>query len=148
MSNCKICAFFGHRELESDISAPLETAIRYVIAKHGITTFWCGGYGSFDACAARMVYKVRKDHPDIQLLLVRAYLPISKQHLSDLFDSTIYPEGLENIPQRFAISRRNQWMTAHCDVIISYINHSFGGAYAAYHAARKNGKIIYNLGTL
>lgn len=42
-----------------------------------------------------------------------------EQVLSDIYDAMIYLEGLENVPKRFAISRRNQWMAQNCDMSIT-----------------------------
>ena len=44
---------------------------------------------------------------------------------------------------RFAISKRNEWMVNHSDMVITCIAHNFGGAakYADY-AKRKNKEVI------
>ena len=55
---------------------------------------------------------------------------------------TIYPEGLEKVPPRFAIVRRNQWMTDHSDIVICHVTHSWGGAAKAVEYAEKKKKII------
>ena len=48
----------------------------------------------------------------------------------------IYPE-LDNVPLRFAISKRNKWMVEQADIVIAYITHTYGGAYATYRHAKK-----------
>ena len=143
----KVCAFFGHREIWSDISEPLEQAIRTAIAD-GTTVFWVGGYGAFDSYATGCVRRLKKEFPQISLHLILAYLPTKKDPLADTYDSTIYPEGLELVPKRFAISKRNQWIVCNCDMVICYIGHCYGGAYSAYALARKSKKKIINLGCL
>lgn len=142
----KICAFFGHRELWRDIHAELEDAVKYAL-DNGCRTFWCGGYGAFDLCAAGTVHRLKTEVPNLQLVGVLAYLP-QHRHPSELYDFTIYPEGLETIPQRFAISKRNQWMVQNCDWIIACVDHRYGGAYTAYRQALKEHKVLVNLGTL
>ena len=102
----------------------LDTAIT-----NGATTFWVGGYGAFDSYAAGCVRRLKKEYPQISLDLILAYLPIGKHALADAYDSTIYPEGLELVPQRFAISKRNRWIVDNCDMIIAYVRSTYGGAY-------------------
>lgn len=148
MSNQRICTFFGHRELERDISIDLEAAIRQMIEKQGITVFWSGGYGAFDSKAAFMVHKLKKEYPHITIILILAYLPKSKDRISEIYDDSIYPEGLEIVPKRFAISKRNRWMAEQCDAVIAYVNHTYGGAWQAYQLAQKQQKKCRNLGTL
>ncbi len=143
----KVCAFFGHREIWDDISAPLEQAIRTAIMQYGVTSFWVGGCGQFDACAAGSVRRLKKEFPHIRLYLILAYLPMKKDPYFCAYDSTIYPEGLEFVPKRFAISKRNRWMVENCDLVIACINRSHGGAYQAYKTA-KGKKVVLNLGSL
>ena len=116
----KVCAFFGHRVIGADISSQLEQAVRTAIT-NGATTFWVGGYGAFDSYAAICVRRLKKEYPQISLDLILAYLPTGKNSLADAYDSTIYPEGLELVPQRFAISKRNRWIVDNCDMIIAYV---------------------------
>ncbi len=143
----KICAFFGHRDEYPDI-VKLKEQIKYVIEKENVSKFWCGGYGVFDNCAASLVKQIRKEFNQIELQLILAYLPKDNEKISGIYDSSIYPESLELCHPRFAISKRNQWIIKRCDVVICYINHSYGGAYSAYKIAKKSGKIIYNIGSL
>ena len=148
MPMSKVCAFFGHRDVWRDISDPLEQAIRSAITEHGISTFWVGGYGSFDSAAVGCVRRLKKEYPYIRLHLILAYLPTKKDPLEDMYDSTIYPEGLELVPKRFAISKRNQWIVKNCDMVIGYVDHRYGGAYDSYRMAEKAGRTILNLGCL
>lgn len=143
----KICAFFGHREIGRDISKSLEQAVRLAIAD-GATIFWVGGYGMFDACAAGCVRRLKKEYKQISLHLIFAYLPTEKDTFLDIYDSTIFPEGLELVPRRFAISHRNRWIADHCDMVIGCIDHAYGGAYTAFQLAKRKGKAIVNIGEL
>lgn len=132
MERKKICAFFGHSTVHENISDKLEQAIRTAIEDHGVENFWCGGYGEFDSMAARAAHDLKTEYPDIEVILVRAYMPKNGEKLSDIYDDSIYPEGLETVPYRFAISRRNRWMAKNCDMAITYVNNDFGGAYKTY----------------
>lgn len=142
MERKKICAFFGHRTVHENILERLNDAIITAIEDYGVKTFWCGGYGAFDLMAARAVHDLKTEYPDIEVILVRAYMPKDGEKLSDIYDDSIYPAGLETVPYRFAISRRNRWMAKKCDMAITYINHTYGGAYQAYCLIGKEKMVI------
>lgn len=140
-----ICAFFGHRDFNEKYRPALEAEIRAAILNHGVTTFWCGGYGAFDTCAARTVNKLKSRNPEIRLFLIQAYLPKPEDILPPIYDGSIYPEGLELAPRRFAITHRNRWMAKNCDMVIAWVEHSYGGAYQACRYARTHGKHVVNV---
>lgn len=142
----KVCAFFGHREILAGLEKPLEEQIRKAIIEDSITSFWVGGYGQFDSLAAHTVHKLKQEFPEIELLLVLAYLPTGGQKVPTIYDGSMYPESLELVPKRFAISKRNAWMAKNCDMVICYVKNSFGGACEALKAA--SGKEILNLSEL
>lgn len=75
--------------------------------------------------------------------MVRAYLPSEGEQESS--DETLYPEGLETVPQRFAIFHRNRWMVEHSDEVVCYVTHPWGGAHTAMEYARRKKKTIYML---
>lgn len=58
---------------------------------------------------------------------------------------TLLPEGIERVPGRFAISWRNRWLLEHCDVVVCYVTHSWGGAAKFVQLAKKRGKSVCNL---
>ena len=138
-----VCAFFGHRDVFR--CDGLDEAIRRAIHEYGADTFWVGGYGSFDRLAAGCVQRLKREYPHIRLLLIRAYLPRPGETLAKCYDSSIYPEGLETVPQRFAITHRNRWMAQNCDMVIAYVGRSYGGASQAYQSAVKRGIPVINL---
>ena len=139
----KVCAFFEHREVWENLDAPLDDAIRKAVLEYGVTEFWNGGYGKFDSLSAAAVNRAKRDWPQLQLIRVYAYLP--REKLSDLYDGSIYPEGLETGLQRFAISKRNIWIARNCDMVICYVRNEYGGAYEACRTAARAGKPILNL---
>ena len=135
-----IVAFCGH----SDVMNPdvvrrwLEQTIGDLIQR-GATTFYLGGYGSFDRLAASALQKVSADNPSIESILVLPYL--NRDVEDDLYDGAIYPP-LENVPKRLAIIKRNEWMVDHADVIVAYVLHEWGGASAMLQYAVRKGKEI------
>ena len=61
---------------------------------------------------------------------------------------TIYPEGLECVHPRYAISWRNKWMIQESDVVVTYVAHSWGGAAKFEQLARKKKKRVINIASL
>lgn len=141
----KICAFFGHREIPAGLEPVLYEQIRKAIIEDSITSFWVGGYGQFDSLAAHTVHKLKQEFPEIELLLVLAYLPGAGHTIPSIYDGSMYPEGLELVPKRFAISKRNVWMAKNCDMVICYVKNSFGGAYESVRHAKEKGVQAINL---
>lgn len=74
------------------------------------------------------------------------YMPGEKKEYTTLdYTNTIYPEGLETVPRRFAISHRNKWIVENSNAVICYVNHTWGGAYQAVILAEKRNLSIINL---
>ena len=86
-----------------------------------------------------------KKYYNINYYVVLAYMPVNKQLLTEDYSDTIYPEGLEKAPMRFAIVERNKWMLKKSDVVVCYVNRTFGGAYRFCEMARKENKRVINL---
>ncbi|MFI3294168.1 MAG: hypothetical protein SNI70_11715 [Rikenellaceae bacterium] len=132
--------FCGHNDVYGDekIRSWLETVIRQLISE-GVTHFYCGGHGGFDRMLSSVLEQEKKRSPQIQRILVLAYL--EKNHYEDDYDYTIYPE-LEKVPKRFAILKRNEIMVQDNDVLVAYVTHSWGGAAKTLEYAQKKKKRI------
>ena len=118
--------FCGHSQItkEDKIASWLRTVTQNLI-EQGATTFFLGGYGEFDSLAASILREQKKKYPQIELVLVLAYLNTGRN--TSGYDSTVYPP-LETVPRRFAISHRNRWMVEVSDVVVAYFVHDCGGA--------------------
>lgn len=143
------CTFFGHRILNKDIKDLLTRQIDNLIAEYGVNVFYVGNNGQFDYLVAEVLRKLKSRNPQISYSIVLAYLPErEKEHNQLSYTETIYPEGLEYTPPRFAISKRNQWMVMQSDYVIAYVEHSFGGAAQFTEYARKKHRMVINLADL
>ena len=143
------CTFFGHRILNKDIKDLLTRQIDNLIAEYGVNVFYVGNNGQFDYLVAEVLRKLKSRNPQISYSIVLAYLPErEKEHNQLSYTETIYPEGLEDTPPRFAISKRNQWMVMQSDYVIAYVEHSFGGAAQFTEYARKKHRMVINLADL
>lgn len=133
--------FCGHKEIsdQSTVRAALNSVLLTLLAQ-GADDFLLGGYGAFDAIAARAVYELKQQYPEIHSTLVIPYLNLDYNTL--LYDGTTYPP-LEEVPKRYTISKRNEWMVERADVVVAYVTHDWGGAAAMLrYAERKNMRII------
>ena len=132
--------FCGHGDIPNthNIRVWLSTVIQSLI-KQGATKFYIGGYGDFDNLAFNLLLKEKTFHPNIELILVLAYLNTTKD--ISKYDSTVYPP-LEKVPRKFAILKRNQWMVEISDIIVCYVIHDWGGAYKTLEYAKRKKKQI------
>lgn len=141
-----ICTFFGHRECYSLDEKSVERAIAELI-ENGVDTFYVGHQGNFDSMVFECLKRLKEVYQNISFSVVLAYLPAHKTKY-DLYQGySIYPEGLEIGPPRFAIERRNKWMIAEADFCLCYVDHTWGGAYKFAIQAKKKGLTIINMGS-
>ena len=69
--------FCGHAQIteREALQNWLQTVTQNLI-EQGATTFYLGGYGAFDSLAAAVLREQKKRYPQIELVLVLAYLMI------------------------------------------------------------------------
>ena len=144
-----IIAFCGHGDYQRN--AEDEQKILEILEREvgdGQCEFFLGEYGNFDYFAHACAKKFKAAHPNVKLVFVTPYIDEkyikSKTEFADALDTIVYPP-IENVPKKFAIPRRNEWMVEQADVVIACVSHSFGGAYDTYKHAKKKGKRIYNI---
>ena len=139
--NSKRCFLFGHRTVPKNMAAVLAQAIERHITEYGVTTFYVGHYGAFDAAAAAVLAKAKERHPEITALLLLPYHPAEQPVKPPPgFDGTYYPFLGEAVPRRLAITRANHLMVKSVEYLISYVCH-FGNSrdlleYAQHREAR------------
>ena len=136
------CTFFGHSECYELDAKIVLVAIEELITK-GTYTFYVGHQGHFDSIVLNCLTQLKKKYPHISFSVVLAYLPTQK----NTYEYSIYPEGIELGPPRFAIERRNKWMIEKSSHCICYINNKWGGAYKFSKKAKLKGLEIINLGS-
>ena len=145
----KSCFFIGHRKASQEIVPALEEAIEKHIVDYGVTEFIVGNYGGFDHLAASAVIRVKQRYPQITLTLLLPYHPAERPvEKPDGFNNTYYPEGMENVPRRFAIVRANRYVLDHVDYLIAYAWHPASNARELVEYAQrreKQGKIVVTL---
>ncbi len=140
----KTCTFFGHRDCPASVMPKLRTVLVDLIEHHGVEQFYVGRQGNFDTMVRAVLRELAKTHPQIRYAVVLEQLPKLRGD-ARCFSDAIFPEGMEDVPPRFAISRRNEWMLRRADMVVTYVTHSWGGAAQYAKKAGKQGKIVLNL---
>ena len=140
-----VCTFFGHRDCPASLRPRLHSAVVELIERHGVDTFYVGRQGAFDALARSVLRELAEEYPGISYAVVLERLPGPGDEAARDFSHTIFPEGLETAPPRFAVSRRNEWMLKQSDFVVTYITHGWGGAARFAETARRQGKAIIPL---
>ena len=138
----RAACFFGHRDVTHDIRSKLQFIIEQLITEKQINSFYVGHQGQFDSMVYSVLKEMKVKYPHIRYTVVLAYMP--DEHINELYgEDTIYPEGLETVPRRFAISKRNDWMIQQSDYAVCYVHKITGGAAKFREKAEKKGlKVI------
>lgn len=150
ISNDMVISFCGHRDFTPD--AEKEKTIIAILLKYAETEqeviCYTGGYGAFDWFAASCIRKAQQMAKNIRNCLIIPYITVS--HLDKInfhakeFDEIIYPP-LENVPPKFAIIRRNEWMVDNSDLLIACVKFSWGGAARTLEYATRRNLTIINI---
>ena len=146
MQEKRTCCFFGHRCIFANIPT-LYTEIERHITQYDVVTFYISRYGDFDEKSVDVLKELQQKYPHIEIIYVLAYLPgkSTEGYSPEWYSSSIYPAGLESVPQRFAITHRNCWIVEESDYVICYVELGYCGAYDAVRYAKKLGKQVVNL---
>ena len=140
----KSCAFFGHRYYDYE---PFEDKLEKIIENLinlGVTEFYCGERGYFDAYCRSTVAKLRKKYPQIRLILVLSYRPNKNFVLPTYYDESVYLLE-EKVPLKFAICHTNRELIKLVDCVVVAVCHTFGGAFAACTYANRLEKKVINI---
>lgn len=148
----KICAFTGHRNLNSgsfDINL-LDRVILDLI-KTGTEKFICGMALGFDLTAAQSVLYYKKDYG----IKLTACVPCANQN--EKFsenNKSLYNSVLEKCDEvitlhseyvKGCMQERDRYMVDNCDVLVCYLRKDYGGTFYTVNYAKKKGKKIINL---
>ncbi len=144
-----IITFCGHSNclLGDEEKEKLKQLLIKEIIKNPTYKFYLGWYGAFDSLCLRTLRELKTDFPDIELLFITPYidknyskLEFAKYH----YDDVIFPP-IENVPRKFAILKRNEWMVEEADLVIAYVKYSWGGAAKTLEYAKRKKVPIINI---
>ena len=132
----KTCCFFGHREVTHNIRDRLTAIIEKLITEDGVTEFYVGHQGQFDNMVYSVLKELKAKYPQIRYTVVLAYMP--DEHIKDVYgNDTLFPDGLETVPRKYAISKRNAWLIQHSGFAVCYVHKITGGAVKFREKAEK-----------
>ena len=149
----KKCCFAGHSDIHDEtIKEKIYIEAERLYREQGVKAFWVGDYGAFDRYSASVIEKLKKKYPDITLELVIPYLTkriiCNKEHYH-YFNNIIIADIPQNTLPRVKIIKANEYMVNKCEYLISFIEHTWGGAYKTYmYANRKKHIEVINIGNL
>ena len=139
------CTFFGHRDCPETVKPKLKKVLVDLITNYGVDMFYVGNQGQFDAYVHSILKMLKQNYPQISCAVVLAYMPGKRTEYDDYSD-TMLPEGIETVHPHYAISWRNNWMLKQSDYVVTYITHSWGGAYQFTCKAKSLQKTVINIG--
>lgn len=121
------CCFFGHKDTPPSVKDRLEATVEKLIVEQDVTSFLVGNQGQFDSMVLAVLRELKEKYPFISYSIVLAYMPTEKSEWTP-YESreTVFPEGMETVHPRYAISKRNEWLLVEADIIVCYITHSWG----------------------
>ena len=135
----KCCTFAGHRTAPDTLKNELIKSVADLV-EQGVTTFYVGNNGNFDALSASAVRAVKQQHKDIRLILVLPKMTSSVQNHRDyysyMYDEILIPTQSDEAHFKAMITLRNKWMVDNSDYIITYIRKEIGGAYNTFRYAK------------
>lgn len=137
------CTFFGHKDTPKEIEPTLRSTLIDLIENKCVDKFYIGNNGNFDYLVKKNLKLLTTLYPHIQYVIVLAYLQSNNTY--DKYPQTIYPEGLEHTPPKYAIIQRNIWMIDHSDYVVTYVKHIGSNSVKLKEIAEKKGKFIINL---
>ena len=141
-----ICTFFGHRDTPKKIEPILKSTLIDLIENKNLDLFYIGNQGNFDYMVRKILKELKSCYNHINYIVVLAYMPTQKNKIN--FEDnceTLFPFDLINIPPKFAISKRNEWMIDKSDYVVTYVKYSVGGAAFYKNLAEKKKKKVFNI---
>lgn len=141
------CCFFGHGTCPSDIRPKVKIQIERMMTEFDKVTLYVGDHGQFDKMVRGVMKELISEGKSVDYSVVLAYMPYQKRKFDapNRYSDTICPDGIDNVPPRFAICKRNDWMIDNSDAVICYVVNRFGGAYTYTEKAKRKGKRIISI---
>lgn len=155
MRNRTVC-FTGHRKIPPEQIDTLAQRLKEILIeliKDGYLYFGAGGALGYDTLAAQTVLELKKQYPNVKLILV---LPcLSQTRGWSTRDIEVY-EDIKNKADKVVYTsqeytkgcmhKRNRHLVDNSSVCVCYLTESTGGTAYTVDYARKNNLTVINLG--
>ena len=151
----KTCCFTGHRSLSHEEKLKVAVRLREIIAeqiKTGVVFYGAGGARGFDSLAAQIVLEMKKEYPQLRLILVLPCEDQTREWRSE--DIAVYEDIMRRSDKVVYVSReytpdcmhkRNRHLVDHSGTRICYLTRSTGGTAYTVDYARRKGLHIINI---
>lgn len=152
------CAFFGHRDYSPENFDCLLKMLEKLILYDGVEGFYVGNKGGFDRSVHLALKKMKSKYPYVKMFLVLdtaespnyKVMSMEKSEYEQCIKNfeLIVPEGIENVPKRYAMSYRNNWMIKECDIAVVYYLYSGTNTQKYVDELLRKGKSVVNIAVL
>ena len=151
----KTCCFTGHRSLSGAEKLKVAVRLRKIIAEQiraGVVFYGAGGALGFDTLAAQTVLNMKKDYPQLRLILALPCENQTRRWRSE--DISVYEDIMNRSDKVVYVSweytpdcmhRRNRHLVDNSGTCICYLTRSTGGTAYTVDYARKKGLHIINV---
>lgn len=150
--------FTGHRFIKKEslpeIEKTLESVIEALIQK-GVIYYGCGGAIGFDMIAGYTVIRMKKQYPQIKLIMVLPcenqdlkWRPADKEKYRELLALADKTVCLQSEYDDGCMLKRNRHMVDNSCTCIAFLTKSRGGSFYTVNYAAKQNKNIINIAEL
>ena len=137
--------FFGHRDAPSEVRPALKAVVEQLM-KEGVREFCVGNNGNFDFLVQSVLKEIVDKREDASCSICLSRL--DEQALCGDQSLTVFLEGLEGTPPRFAIARRNDLMLKRATYGVAYVKHTPSYSANFVRKAERKGISVINLALL
>lgn len=125
-------SFIGHREIEdySFAANQVDSVVRELIATKEYVEFYVGRNGEFDILVASAIKRIQRElgKRNSSLILMLPYPVAETEAYEKYYDEVEYPRELYKVHYKSAITKRNEWLVDHSDMLVAYVIRAYGGA--------------------
>ena len=137
-----VCTFFGRRNAPSSVKEKLSEIINDLI-KRGYDEFYVGNNGNFDFYVQSVLSDIVITNCKVCFTVVLSRPDEKAIFAEQIF--TLFPDGLEKTPPRFAISKRNDWLIKKSQIVVAYADNRFTNSQKWVEKARNKGIDVINI---
>ena len=157
MKNRTVC-FTGHRKIPPEQVDTLALRLKATLIQlinDGYLYFGAGGALGYDTLAAQTVLELKKQYPDVKLILVLPCLSQTRgwsardieiyEEIKNKADKVVYTSQEYT---RGCMHKRNRHLVDNSSVCVCYLTESTGGTAYTVDYAHKNNLTVINLGEI
>ena len=141
-------SFIGHRTLYNirSVEDRIERLARELLLQKEYVEFYVGRNGDFDLVVASSIKRAQTvfGNHNSTLILVLPYPAKDQAYYEAFYDEVCLPIDRKT-HFKAAITKRNEWLIDHSDLLIAYVQTESGGAYQTMKYAQQKGIEIINI---